>query len=339
MVGPQPLAPAPMADQQPQWKCAECGLLNWPSRRKCRECRQRHTPGARGPATASPPRNHRRRDGGRDDDAAAGRRQQQGGRVRANSSPPKLRGAGAAPPESPSGQNQADRKVAALRDALDSLQKAQASDATVQPLRDELKRLEDEIASARPIGQRLDAARAALRRAETKHATAQTALDAAQQRVDAAAKHRSEKVAHMLKLEEEFRKAGDVEAPQARAAELAAAAEAAIRQPGNGYSLAALEAAIARFRQSGDPPGRAEPPPTTPPVQGHAAARAGETDSADTGLLIQSPTNSQITEPGSDPLVAETAGLALMDVEGPEPQATPDAGKRRRQEGGGASWS
>lgn len=342
MAGPQPLAPAPMADQQPQWKCAECGLLNWPSRRKCRECRQRHTPGARGPATASPPRNHRRRDGGRDDDAAAGRRQQQGGRGRANSSPPKLRGGGAAPPESPSGQSQTDRKVAALRDALDSLQKAQAADATVQPLRDELKRLEDEIASARPIGQRLDAARAALRRAETKHATAQTALDAAQQRVDAAAKQRSEKVAHMLKLEEEFRKAGDAEAPQARAAELAAAAEAAIRQPGNGYSLAALEAAIARFRQSGGPPSRTESPPVTPSApsaRSHAPARAGETDSADTGLLLRSPTNSQITEPGSDPLAAATAGLALMDVEGPEPQATPDAGKRRRQEGGGASWS
>ena len=341
MARPQPPAPAPppMADQLPQWKCAECGLLNWPSRRKCRECRQRHMPGARGPATASPPRSHRRRDGGRDDDAAAGRRQQQGGRVRATSSPPKLRGAGPAPPESPSGQNQADRKVTALRDALDSLQKAQASDATVQPLRDELKRLEDEIASARPIGQRLDAARAALRRAETKHATAQTALDAAQQRVDAAAKHRSEKVAHMLKLEEEFRKAGDVEAPQARAAELAAAAEAAIRQPGNGYSLAALEAAIARFRQSGDPACRAEPPPATPPRQGEAATRAGETDSADTGLILPSPTNSQITEPGSDPLVVATAGLALMDVEGPAPPAAPEAGKRRRQEEGRASWS
>ena len=111
MVGPQPLAPAPMADQQPQWKCAECGLLNWPSRRKCRECRQRHTPGARGPATASPPRNHRRRDGGRDDDAAAGRRQQQGGRVRANSSPPKLRGGGAAPPESPCRRPRPARKL------------------------------------------------------------------------------------------------------------------------------------------------------------------------------------------------------------------------------------
>ena len=70
----------------------------------------------------------------------------------------------------------------------------------------------------------------------------------------------------MMKLEEEFRAAADVEAPEARAAELAAAAEAAIRQPGNGYNLAALEAAIARFRQSGDPARRAQPtPPGSPP--------------------------------------------------------------------------
>ena len=68
----------------------------------------------------------------------------------------------------------------------------------------------------------------------------------------------------------------------------------------------------------------------------------GKADSVETGRL-QSPTHSQITEPGSDPPLPDAGGhvLALMEVEPAPPlagaAAAPDAGKRRRQDGD--SWS
>ena len=235
------LKPLDADRDQAQWCCAGCNLLNWPSRRRCRECKARRT--GQDPRewarqegrAASPPRRHRRRDSER----------------RATPSPPsppsverprsrdgRAAGAGA----SPTG----DKRAAAVREALASLKLAQAPASVLGPLHAELERLEAAARVARPIGQRLDAARSAMRRAEARMASTGTALAAATERHDKAAQHLAACAEELAALEEELR-SGQADN---QADDLVEAVEAALKNPAAAYSHATLQAAFARYAEN-----------------------------------------------------------------------------------------
>jgi hypothetical protein len=188
-----------LADQQ-QWVCTGCNLLNWPSRKRCRECKTRRTNtdprewALQGGRASSPPTRHRRRDGERERERAA-----------SPFTPPQARPASRdARRADPSGSAPLGSKVGALKDALAALRAAAAPDTVLAPLLAELARLEAAAQTARPIGQRLDAARAALRKATSREEAAESALEAAKEKATRAAEEKVARAAELAVLEAEL---------------------------------------------------------------------------------------------------------------------------------------
>ena len=326
---------ADLADQQ-QWVCSSCNLLNWPSRRRCRECKARRT-GAdprewalQGGRASSPPRRHRRRDGDRERERAA-----------SPITPPHARPASRdARRSDPSGSAPPGNKVGALKDALAALRAAAAPDTVLAPLLAELARLEADAQTARPIGQRLDAARAALRKATSRAEAAQSALEGAKEKAARAAEDKAARAAELAALEAELpasaNQAGQTE-------DLAAAVGAALRAPNAAYSLAALQAAYARYEDAkAASPERPSPPrakkgkdkdaspPKAPPDAEQDRPPGTKRSPAGTG------------SPGRASGLQQAAVLALTDAEAmeedgqgaPGPMDPPEAAKKARPCGG-----
>ena len=314
---------------QAQWCCPGCNLLNWPSRRRCRECKRRRTGedprewALQGGRTSSPPRSHRRRDSGR----------------RATSSPPsppsverprsqdgRTAGAGASPN---------DKRAATVREALASLKLAQAPAAVLGPLQAELERLEAAAREARPVGQRLDAARAAMRRAGARLESTAAGLAAATERHDKAAQHHAACAEELAALEEELR-TGQTDN---QVDDLAEAVEAALRNPAAAYSHATLQAAYARYAENKMGKGKGEkdvarsPPKTAPKaVRSPVAKRQPAPLSPNEARDVASAANAALTLALADRSAMEEDGQGNGEEEMEEPDAA--GAKRLRQAGG-----
>ena len=158
--------------REAQWLCAVCNLLNWQSRPRCREC---GTPAnILNPTQVrpdSPPRRRRHRQ------EAAPTLPPWAAAPRLAPSAPALPAGSSAEPAP------AARKLQALKDALEALKTADAPADMQAPLREEITKMEEEARQSQPLGQRLDHARAALRKAETKMEAAATASLAAREKL------------------------------------------------------------------------------------------------------------------------------------------------------------
>ena len=239
MPAPHPgVHPAPRM-REAQWLCAVCNLLNWQSRPRCREC---GTPAnVVNPAQIrpdSPPRLRRYRQEVPQTLppwAAAPRP--------ALSAPASRAGPSAEPVP-------AVKKLQALKEALEALKTADAPADMQGPLREEIMRLEEEARQSQPLGQRLDHARAALRKAETKMEAAATASLAAREKLNRM-EEREKRAQELAELEVQLASTGP---PPARAEALAAAVAAALAAPTTPYHLAALTAAYARYQTAKQKP-------------------------------------------------------------------------------------
>ena len=227
---------------QAQWCCSSCNLLNWPSRCRCRECKTRRTGldprewALQEGGTASPPRRHRRRESER----------------RRTSSPPSPLSVGRLPSQDgrsadASGSPLGDKHATAVREALAAFKLAQAPEAVLVPLQTELSRLEAAARVARPIGQRLDAARSAMRKSEARTAAAASALAAATEKNNKAMEEQTACAVELASLEEELRASAKQDG---QADDLAEAVEATLRNPTAAYSHATLQAAFARYAEN-----------------------------------------------------------------------------------------
>ena len=258
-------APAPRQGREgreEQWQCPSCNLLNWVSRQRCRECRfkqEQCLPGEDLP----PPRRRRHRP--------------PSSRARTPSTPPHASRPRGSPPGSgskdgPAGDQPAVapspvRKLADLKAALESLRAAQAPEAVLNPLEEEVARAQAEVRGSKPIGQRLDAARAALKKTEARAEAAAASVAAAQERHVKLEEARLSKARGLQELENEF--ALQAGAPQSKVEELADAVKSALNFPGQEYNIAALRAAYARYLE--EPavtavrqPAQGDAPATTP---------------------------------------------------------------------------
>ena len=235
-----------------QWVCACCNLLNWDSRRNCRECgaSQRLAHGVI-PRMDSPPRRLRARH-------EPNQRHPRPPLVAP--APPKAspfmppHASTAGPPaDVPVAPLPLHKRIQALKEALEALRAANAPPALSTPLNTELQNAEEELRRRQPMGQQLDHARAAFRKAETKLEAANTSLCHAAERQERAEEEHSKKVKELQTLEEDLAAAAP---PLAKAEELAAAVAAALDSPAQ-YNVAALRAAYARYTDEADRPASA----------------------------------------------------------------------------------
>ena len=123
---------------------------------------------------------------------------------------------------------------------------AKAPEAVLVPLRTEHDRLEAAARVARPIGQRLDAARSAMRKADARAAVALSALAAATEKDAKAVGQQTTCAAELAALGEELR----ASARNGQVDDLAEAVEAALKNPAAAYSHATLQAAFARYGEN-----------------------------------------------------------------------------------------
>ena len=313
-------APAPRLGREgreEQWQCPSCNLLNWVSRQRCRECRfkqEQCRPGEDLP----PPRRRRHRP--------------PSSRARTPSAPPHASRPRGSPPGSgskdgPAGDQPAVapspvRKLAELKAALESLRAAQAPEAVLNPLEEEVTRAQAAVRGSKPIGQRLDAARAALKRTEARAEAAAASVAAAQARHVKIEEDRLDKARELQELESEF--ALQAGAPQSKVEGLADAVKSALNFPGQEYNIAALRAAYARYLE--DPsaaavqqPAPAQAPATTPGGAASPERVAGTTVAA----APKRPAGSQAagaTSAGEPAAPASSLQLALF--QGPPPAPT-----------------
>ena len=239
-----PLQPLIQRVREAQWVCAGCNLLNWVSRQRCRECRpypQIH--GQAPPAEGSPPRRRRQRQEQAVGPSAAPTHEC--GPSGKTPPPPNASRAGqpvASDAQSPS----AAQKIQGLKDAMEALRKAHAPDAVLQPLHDEPKRAELEARRHLPMGQRLDSARSACKKAEAKAHQAQQAFQAAQECLD---KANEEKQLRQKEFEEIENEVSAEAGASGKAEALARAVKLALEGSAGPYHIAALRAAYARYEE------------------------------------------------------------------------------------------
>ena len=160
---PQPRG-AP-GQRKPEWQCSACGTPNFMDRMCCRRCASLRA----GPVAAkSPSHLGHRAEGLR----AANRQRLPAGSVWVDGPPGQA-------------QRQAPRATA-LEQAVGAARAAAASDGAVAALAAEAAAVKQEAADNRPLGARLDSARARVARMEAKEKAAEEALAAALAKRDAA---------------------------------------------------------------------------------------------------------------------------------------------------------
>ena len=315
---------------QAQWCCSGCNLLNWLSRRRCRECKTRRIGkdprewALQAGRAASPPRRHRRRDSERR-------------RTSSPPSPPSVerphsrdgRNAGAA------GSPPGDKRVAAVREAPAALRTAQAPESVLGPLQDELRRLEAAARVARPIGQRLDAARAAMSKAEARVAAMLTALTAATEKNVRAMADQEASATELAALEEELR----ASARDGQTDDLAEAVEAALKNPAAAYSHATLQAAFARYaenKKDKDKDQKGAPAPARAATAAPKAVRSPVAKRAPAAAMTAAEARGIASEARGALALALTDGSPMQeDGQGHEAEEEDALGNKRHSQDGG----
>jgi len=226
-----------------QLVCTVCNLLNWETRRKCRECKAPHpaTPGLN--PDRSPPRRRRNRP----DRPGHHRSPPRAKSSRPRSAPPPGDSGAGSPAEKPQQSAvPAAKRAQGIREAIEALKRAQAPEAALAPLKEELAKAEREARHSQPVGQRLDSAKAACRKAGAKAEAAAQALQAAnlKERAEKAEEEREAKAHELQVLEAEL-----AEPAVGRAECLATAVRDALAIPNGQYQMAALRAAYARYEE------------------------------------------------------------------------------------------
>ena len=334
----QPAAPPPRQARErreEQWQCPSCGLLNWVSRQRCRECRfqQDHCrPGEPLP----PPRRRRNRP--------------TSSRFRTPSTPPRDRRPRSSPPDSGSKDGHADehpasapppeKKLAELKTALESLRAARAPDSVLNPLVEEVARAQAAVRGSKPIGQRLDAARAAHKKTEARAEAAAASVVAAQERLAKFEEARQTKARELLELESEF--ALQAGAPPSRVDGLADAVKAALSSPGQEYNIAALRAAYARYLEEPAAAAAQTAAPGAAPAQASGEPAPASAPASPVAVAPKRPAGTQAASAASDASMGGTAPcLQLALFQGPaigSPDLQPDGSpeKKKGKKAGGA---
>ena len=171
--------------QKPEWQCLRCTTMNFMDRNRCRWCGYL-SPVAQAAPTPSvqtpPPRDN----------------------VQAQRLPPGSAWANGSPHQSQRFERpKANAKVKALEKAVEVAREAGATEDAIATLLGDIEAAKQEVADTRPLGARLDSARAQLAKAEAKVLAAEAAVAQAIERCNEAKAWRENAAASWSRLQQE----------------------------------------------------------------------------------------------------------------------------------------